>query len=405
MDTEDIMRLFSKSTALIVDDEVNNQSTKIYKIRKIFEDKCISFVTYSDIPPRRVWESFGSLSFLIIDWNLGSSEDVSGVSIGSELIRQRENDILDFVEYVTTHYFMPVFLFTQENLTPIKDRILERDALKKAFKKGQVVIRAKSGLNAENIEKLVVNWCKKNPAAYTLKSIDHALIVARNNLLSTLNSYDEEWPLVVYQTILSDASVGADEEFSEFLFNALNSRVTPVIFNREILSRGIKKRNKTQLIELYGSTKVFEYQEPQPPAPQTGDIYVYSADGSSEGMEFIVNITAGCDLRKQKMLFLKGYPCEIGEKNYDETYGILEKAVSAYIPSFYGHACVEFKFGSYFVEKVKRDYHVLKCGNNKREYKRIGRLAHPYITTLQEKFSHYICRHGSIRHPNDIIRL
>jgi len=157
MDTEDIMRLFSKSTALIVDDEVNDKRTRIYKIRGILEDKCISFVTYSDIPPHGVWESFGYLSFLIIDWNLKSSEDVSGASIGSELIRQRENDILDFVEYMTTHYFMPVFLFTQENLTPIKGRILERDALKRAFAKGQVVIRAKSGLNAQNIEKLV-DW-------------------------------------------------------------------------------------------------------------------------------------------------------------------------------------------------------------------------------------------------------
>jgi len=320
MDTEDIMRLFSKSTALIVDDEVNDKRTRIYKIRGILEDKCISFVTYSDIPPHGVWESFGYLSFLIIDWNLKSSEDVSGASIGSELIRQRENYILDFVEYMTTHYFMPVFLFTQENLTPIKGRILERDALKRAFAKGQVVIRAKSGLNAQNIEKLVANWCKKNPAAYTLKSVDHALIAARNNLLSTLNSYDEEWPLVVYQTILSDASAGADEEFSEFLFNALNSRVSPIIFDQEILGQEIKKRNKNQLIELYGSAKVFEYQEPQPPAPQTGDIYVYSPDGSSEGIEFIVNITAGCDLRKQKMLFLKGSPCQISEKNYDKTY-------------------------------------------------------------------------------------
>lgn len=400
MDTNAIMQLFTNCTALIVDDQANKKKYKICRIREAFEKKGISFITFEDIPPEAQWNSFKNLAFLIIDWNLNSP---SGIALGNELIRQQQNSIMDFVEFVVERCFMPVFLFSQESTTPIKARFCERPKLKQALSRGQLVIRAKSGLKTQHVEKCIVDWCKNNPAAYTLKHIDCAIQNARNNLLQSLNSYDPQWPLVVYQTLIADNSAGIDDEFTDFLLDALVGRVVPLTFDTEIMTQAMKQKNAAELIELYSNAKIVTFSEQQSMAPHTGDVYVNESPGTPKGSAmYIINITAGCDLRKEKMLFLKGNPVDIGENNYDRTYGLLEKATSSLVPAFNGHACVEFKFSSYFSKRIREKYNEIQLDNGSR-YKRIGRLIHPYITSMQERYSHYICRHGIMRHPEEAI--
>lgn len=99
------------------------------------------------------------------------------------------------------------------------------------------MIKSKKKLSASTVEDIICEWCKYNPAVYTLKILDTSLQKARQNLLSTLNAYDNEWPLIVYQTLKKDESVEINEEFSEFLLNALIGRIPSILYDESIMGK------------------------------------------------------------------------------------------------------------------------------------------------------------------------
>lgn len=405
MNTEEILNLFKNSTALIIDDQIYDLRTRINKLKTDFEKKGISFVCYDNIPDNSLWASFDSLSFVIVDWSF-NRKAIDGVELGPELIREQQQEVVQFIEFLINRYFMPIFIFSQEHISPIKDTLAHNSSIKTAMEKKQIVIKSKKKLSASTVEDIICEWCKYNPAVYTLKILDTSLQKARQNLLSTLNAYDNEWPLIVYQTLKKDESVEINEEFSEFLLNALIGRIPSILYDESIMGEKLKKKNRTELIELYSKAKVVSYDQGQPLGLHTGDIYEY-IDNSTQAKYYIVNITARCDLRKKKMLLLKGRPITLRDKDFDPNYGLIERKTSALVPSFLGNECVEFRYDSYFTKKLVPSSTELLIGENqdKKKYIRVGKLVHPYITLLQEGYSHFICRHGMTRHPDEVFSI
>lgn len=405
MNTEEILILFRNSTALIIDDQVNDFRTKINKLKSDFEKKGISFVCYDNIPDNSLWASFSNLSFVIVDWNF-NQKVIDGVELGPELIREQQQEVVKFIEFLINQYFMPIFVYSQEHIIPIRSTLAYNPNIKKALEKKQIVIKSKRNLSTRTVEEMICEWCKDNPAVYTLKVLDTSLQKARQNLLSTLNAYDKEWPLIVYQTLKKDESVEINEEFSEFLLNTLIGRIPSILYDKSILEEKLKKKNQTELIELYSKAKVVSYDQGQPLGVHTGDIYEYT-DNSTHDKYYIINITASCDLRKKKMLMLRGKPITIGDKDFDPKYGLIERKTSALVPSFLGHECVEFRYDSYFTKNLAAGNTELEVGEkqDKKKYIRIGKLVHPYITLMQEGYSHFICRHGMTRHPDEVFSI
>lgn len=68
-----------KGIAVIIDDEIGESETSIYKIKKLIEAKNIPVLAYSNIPQLGVVEALTNVSFIILDWEyIGSSvqEDI-----------------------------------------------------------------------------------------------------------------------------------------------------------------------------------------------------------------------------------------------------------------------------------------------------------------------------------------
>lgn len=406
MNSTEVMKLFGNGTALIIDDQVHKKNTKIFKLKNELEEKGICFVCFDEIPSRKLWNSFANLSFLIIDWNLHPQTD-GGIVHGATLLREEQEEVIEFIAYALEHYLLPIFLFTQEHIRPVLARLSQHESIHEFIKKKQLIVKPKNTLSERVLEDYIGQWCMRNPAAYTLKTLDFAFQQARKDLLCSLNSYDSEWPIVVYQTLLTDNSAGIDDEFGDFLIDSLVGRLPSVCLDSTILTQSYKRKNRKQLINLYSSAKICAFSEMQPQGPHTGDIYRNKREGTSGKDEYLINITASCDLRKNKMIMLKGIPVKTDKVNYDTKYGLVDKHVSATVPSFDNHECVEFKFSDFYVIQItdqKYDEVVVQNGSKNKKYIRIGKLIHPYITVIQERYSHYICRHGMIRHPEIIFK-
>ncbi len=403
METKKISELFYNSIAMMIDDEVDVLASQANTLKKDFETRGVKFITFKDIPGKEFLASFDAISFIIIDWKLHSdySIDKGNLIWGSELIREEEERVLDLLGVLLDLYFVPIFIFTKEDTNYIVNQIEERENLKKCLESNQLIVEDKSSLDISKIEELFKAWCSNNPAAYALKQLDKSLLKAKSKLLNALSTYDNQWPLIVYNTLKEDAAVDADREFNDFLSDLLMGYLEPITLDDEIMSKEISCLDRDNLISLYDKAKFIPYTDKViSTSSYTGDVYVLDDNDNRSGDVFLINITATCDLRKHKMIFLVGKPIKIEGNLYSKKTGVIEKKTHALISAFCNYECVEFKFDSFFVMSIDDSGDFIEYEGER--YKRIGRLLYPYVSNIQERFSHYICRKGTIRHPNSL---
>lgn len=253
----------------------------------------------------------------------------------------------------------------------------------------------------------------------------------------------------------------ADAEFQEFIVSLFNSRLEPQSYENfftakeELEIPGADGEDKDLNIDrIYRQIKTQKYQDDNGDLkPSCGDVYqiqeAYDEVGSNSHdiPKYLLNITAPCDLGKPMgnpvNLFIPGLVSKpMSEKNYDKMSlekklnKILDDQDAVYteyqLTRFVDDDAVIFHFSGYFKtgysecnENGVPKYDTLnyeikdtidrevtdekngvvedeRCdGKRPRQctYKRICRLVHPYITTIQDRFGYYIVRHGLPREP------
>ncbi len=392
---------FLKSTALIVDDEIEIKRSKIRTIKKNFEGYGTCFISYNDIPPEITWSSFSGISFAILDWELTENniELPAGAEVGRELLNENINNLVNFIKHLVNNYVMPIFIFSNQNIADIEARLNADQDTKWALEQNQILIKSKSNLTGKQIKKSLLSWYKKNPAVYSIKSIEKSINTAKTSLFLSFYKIGRNWPLVVYQAISDDEPCDINQEFSDFILSSISGRFETPQFDETILKKKYKI-NHSEINNVYGASKLYLYSNQDSTTSYTGDLYCYCRNNNSNKKEYLINITAGCDLRKNYKLFLCGIPTK--KYTLDPKYGLLNKATSHYIPFTDGHGCLEFFFYKY--EKISNTANFNEIILDSKTYKRIGRLTTPYISSLQNRFSHYICRQGELRPPLKVLK-
>ena len=395
--------LFLQKPALIIDDGLFNGESEILRIKDDFESEGACFLKYDSIPDEKCWKGLGSVSFAILDWNLyGIKKEELGLTGigGSPLTTINEEKIIQFISYMIKEYMTPIFVITQEDTSYVINRLSASDITEKAIQQGQITVYSKNYINKKRIKSVINKWCKNNPAIYVLKELDKSSDKAMTTLFRGMTSIDNRWPAVVYDTLKADSSMDVNREFFEFLIDSFVGRMDTPFFDEKIIGKVPRHLEDDEIIRLYSDAKIVSY-DVQPTGPCTGDVYI---DDSCKNI--FINITAGCDLKRKAHIFLKGN--KITEYPYDKKTGLIQKNNSQIIPLFLDKACVEFCFSSYFcIEFENSNYqeYTFDIGNgNQRLCKRYGKLIHPYITTIQERFAHHISRQGMIRHPDKVLR-
>lgn len=399
MSSEKYSELFFRKPALIIDDQLNDLESDITRIKQDFEKHGLSFVLFDNVPDEKYWDCLGQLSFAILDWQLNNPNSPDGVlpSFGvSTLEDENKEFFVSFVISLIDKYMIPVFILTQQNRQHVEDFFRMDNKTKEAFAKGQLVVFSKSDVSGDRIEILLSEWCQNNPSVYVLKTFERAIDDAKQNLFSTMNSLNTNWPTIVYDTLKRDQSEDIDNEFVEFIASSLIGRINQPEFDKAILDKKDDSVSSEELIKIYSNSKFVEYTDSQPNNAYSGDLY---ADELKEN--FYLNITPECDIRRGKYIFIKGN--FTNDYKYDETNGIINKNISHYVPLLLDKKCVEFCFRKYRVINNKKNFDEISFESDKNPYKRVGRLLHPYITEIRERFGYFISRHGHIRHPDQVL--
>jgi len=396
--------------ALVVDDGIGKPNDKINNIIAALESTGTVFIKSNKIINKNAWDNLAGISFIILDWDIRGEEQTKipkkardlGVDIAATLRITRSNDNIVFIKEMLSKYFVPIFIFTQQVIdTDVRPK-LEADAKILSVLDKRVFIKHKNDLTGNKVKTFLEHWLKDNRTAFALKIFEEQLSLSKNAFLVEVGDLNSEWANLVYNTIKID-HIGDDKkpikyllnsEFREFLTNSFLGRMNYINFDDVKFVSKIRKDKlpKIDIDKIYESIKFYKYSTAVDNGQaHEGDIYQLKENGQFKN-EYLININAPCDLRKEKILFLIG---KTKTKYRDDGKSFYS------IPCFAQKASIEFRFDDRHRITKPQNLSVIEIfeSQSSKNYERIGRITPPYITAIRSEFAHFISRQGIPRHP------
>jgi hypothetical protein len=396
--------------ALVIDDEINDKKSEISKMLSSLEKEGTFFIKTTNIPTDKARGNLSGISFIILDWDIKSEEQLmlpEGVLLAETIRISKIDENNKFIREMLTKYFVPIFIFSQQEKESIHIALQSDPNIAPTIDQ-RVFIESKSELKGEKIKSYLEKWLKNNKTVLTLKMFEEQLNQSKNNFLVEMGELATDWVRVVYQTLSKDYKEKGkplqtellNAEFNGFLLNSMLSRFeyadySTIKFTR--LKRSAVTSNDVQ--KIYESIKFYAYNTPvNTKQAYEGDLYQREGSMLSSELanEFFVNINAPCDLRSDKILLVKGI---LVDKLDKPKIGETKPTYDLHI--FMGKTAIQFKFRNVRHQNRPSDLSqiTIGSGNSAMIYKRIGRITHPYITAIRNEYAHFISRQGVPRHP------
>ena len=240
----------------------------------------------------------------------------------------------------------------------------------------------------------IEQWVRGNASVYALKTWDRAFRAARNELFGSMYTRSPDWPRVFWKAY-EDDSVDPGSSLIQLINDSLRGRMPTGGFESEILGGQPVDVPSGDLRALIAATSV----RPQEVLPEDeigcGDMF-----RQPKG-KLLLNLRPECDCVPRDGTELDDVElyCVEGErisnaavrKQYEDGH-FNEKVWEAVAFSVCAGRSVRFNFGKFHVKK----YSDLK-------ERRIGRLLHPHLTRIQQRFGLYLQRQGLPRIPEEAI--
>ena len=269
---EEILELF-KGIAVIIDDKINDTSSKIFEIKQEIEKKNISVVCYDSIPAIEKISSFSNASFIILDWSFsdldGNGDLDERISMGATNKKEEEERIIKLIKGINNDFFIPLFIFSDETEENIKEKISEREVLERIF------VRQKSSFSKENLFKEIEKWVMENPSVYVLKKVENNLFETKHKMFIEMNKNSSEWVKIVWDLLKEDSSNNFNQEFGNFLTRSIFNRVKNYEFNEDYMNTLGKEeeKKKEELIKIIQSERFITNNKNDYKQAYTGDLY------------------------------------------------------------------------------------------------------------------------------------
>ena len=397
MDLKDLM----SGIAVVIDDKIGDPDAgenddvggddPITEIVSRFEQEWnLPFYRTDRMPPKDTWPNLlQSASFILLDWKLWPNG-------ASQLERAGIGENVQFLEQAKD-YFIPVFIFTNESPEDVKNALPKEIYRSESPEKNFVFIQAKGDLLSSESLALdaLERWMKGSASVYALKTWEQVFQAARRDLFGAMYARNPDWPRVFWSAYEKD---GADPNSSlMYLINdSLRGRMHTTAFEADILADSHSETSqvpKADLRALIGET-VFQRVEIEDQI-RCGDLFRQSRG------RFLVNIRPDCDCiprnvsgRDEVDLY-----CIQGKKMSESELGkeyrnghFSERVDESVVFAAFESMSIRFKFNTLHVEKFSQ----LK------EH-RIGRLLHPYLTRIQQRYALFLQRQGLPRIPEAAI--
>ena len=339
-----------------------------------------------------------SASFILLDWKLwqGNAPELEkdGIEANVAFLKKAKE------------YFVPVFIFTNESppdligaIEELAHSLYNEEALEKNF----IFIEQKANLVQNSVFEVVEDWISKNASVYTLKSWERAFHEAKRTLFSSMYERSPDWPKVFWKSYVSDG-IDPSSSITQLINDSLLGRMKTSVFDNQILHceglsvSGEGIRSLISEASLIHKDYVPEYEV------RAGDLFQISEE------EYLINIRPDCDCVPRdngedsdedqntdeiELYCIRGevLPLTKVKQKYMKKYGRFNENASENI-SFAIHEGVSVRFS--FKELVIKKHKEL-IG------KFVGRLIHPYVTYIQQRYALYLQRQGLPRIPKEAI--
>ena len=388
--------------AVVIDDKIDNADAvaangavegddPIIEVVNRFEREWnLPFYRTDRMPPKDTWPNLlQSASFILLDWKLWPSE-------ASQLERAGIEENVRFLEQAK-NYFVPVFIFTNESPEDVKNALPEEIYRNESQEKNFVFIQAKGELLSDDSLDLgaVERWMKGSASVYALKTWDRVFRDAKKDLFGSMYAKSPDWPRVFWNAYEED---GVDPSFSltQLINDSLRGRIRTTAFEAEILVDSHSETSqvpKADLRALIGET-VFQRVGLEDQI-RCGDLFKQPRG------RFLLNIRPDCDCipRDGSGLDAVDLYCIQGKKMSESDLSkeyrnghFSERVDESVVFAAFESMSIRFKFNTLRVEKFEQ----------LRE-RRIGRLLHPYLTRIQQRYALFLQRQGLPRIPEAAI--
>ena len=389
MEMNEKLKNFLSSTALVIDDEIVDEKSTISGIVSRLEQQGTLFIKHREL--LESIDSISNIAFIVLDWDLMKEKKDAmpeGVTLGATLLEDQKSKIRDFIKNVIERYFIPIFIFTQENIGSIREYLENEDNIKEAISKNRVYICSKSDLQDEKVIVSLNAWLNNSMTVYTYKIMEEAIETAKHRYFNEMFTCDLNWPCLVYQTLKADNPVDINSDFQEFLMTSFTSTIDPIVFNSSGFDRTVRLES-AEVIKIFGKIKFLSYEGQANVGLHSGDIY---ANSDGEKNEYLINVSAACDMRNKRCYLVMGEETS-NPKKHDIVCTYTVKRIL-------DKKGIEFHLdNALLLDITDANKITLECDGGAKDYKRIGRLLNPYISGLQNKYSNYITRVGALREP------
>lgn len=392
MNIKDLM----SGIGVVIDDaykkDNRTEDDKILRLVESIENEWkIPICKYQEIPSEDVCNNLiQSASFILLDWKLWPNNSAA------ELEKSRIEENIKFLEKARD-YFRPVFIFTNENVKDIIEAISPHDLYNEQYPgKNFIFIQKKSHLTGKKLFSSIKDWIGKNSSVYTLKTWEQALYKSKENLFGLLYKKSPSWPRVFWTAYKKDG-IDPSSSMVYFINSNLLARMETNIFEDKILGKRSYRIECKDLKSVLEGASFIPQEKLHENDVRSGDIFKTNS-------RYLINIRADCDCipRKGQSIDRVELYCLEGNrlnkkdiKNlYDDKLGNFNECVWQTIVFMVDDGkTIQFSFK----KLVQKRFLEIKT-------QRVGRLIHPYITRIQQRYSFYLQRQGLPRIPKEAIR-
>ena len=259
-----------------------------------------------------------------------------------------------------------------------------------------IFIKSKSELaEKSDIFDSIEEWIERNASVYALKAWEREFYESKRALFSSMYTKSPDWPRVFWKSYRDD---GADpgSSLANLINDNLSGRFRTDIFEKHILSSGFSSARMEDLRSLIQEASFVGKDNLPDDEIRSGDLFKMPKG------KYLINIRPDCDCVPREnvetaddveLYCLEGR--KLSEEKLNESYqnGHFQERVWESI-SFSLHEGKTVRFDLRKLEKIKF---------SKIKNKRVGRLIHPYITRIKQRYASYMQREGLPRIPKEAI--
>ena len=366
------------------DDDNDNADLIVSIVERIEQEWNLPFYKTNEMPPEHTWPNLlQAASFILLDWRLWP-RDVSqlkqaGVEKNIRFLEQAKN------------YFVPVFIFTNENPEDVKSELPEDIYREESSEKSFVFIQDKvSLLSGDSLNfNAIEDWIRKNASVYALKTWEQAFYAAKKELFGLMYERSPDWPKVFWKAYQDDG-VDPSSSLTHLINDSLRGRMWTNAFEAEILAGSPAEVPKADLQALIRETSFRSQEVLLEDEIRCGDLF------KQPKRKFLLNLRPDCDcvprngtVDEVELYCVEGKTIRDSELREKYKEGHFDERVWESVAfSIYNGKSMRFDF---------RKLSVKKFSELKKE--RIGRLLHPYVTRIQQRYALYLQRQGLPRIP------